>query len=145
VPDYTDIVSVRGLLPSGTALDDETPPTVTQVDALILQTGQAVNSALKQVGSTTPITDDDLKGRVKLHQTKHVVYLVLAARGIESKDKYWENWGEEFWTDFLALLSTPELAAAAAPTDLPWSSTMDADPNDPTDSKNPSWTRDYVP
>jgi hypothetical protein len=138
MPDYTDIDFFRSLLPSGTSLDDETSPTVTQVESMMLSTGQSLNAAYAQGGGTVPVTDTNVKGRFKLHQTKHLVWLFLAARGIESKDKYWENWGEEFWADFLALLSTPEGAASVEPeSGEPWSGTMDLTQDD----MNPAFER----
>lgn len=142
---YTDLAFVVSMLPAGISIDDETKPTASDVGVMITTTGQSVTFALKQGGATVPVVDTDALGRYKLEQTKHVVWLVMAARGVESKDQYWENWGEEFWKEFLELLATPGAAAAAeAESGEPWAYTMHDDEGGTDASRQPAIKRGQV-
>lgn len=145
--DYTDIATVEGVLRKGVKIDDSTadPPTRANVTIWITLLTNQVNVAYAQGGSTTPITDADTVGMLKLLCAREIAYQVLTTRGMElGEDAEEQGWHDEFKA-LLEAASTGAAAVVSSDASLPWAYTMNADETDPTDSKNPTFTKDYVP
>lgn len=97
--DYTDIATVEGVLRKGVKIDDSTtdPPTRANVVIWISLLTNQVNDAYARGGATTPITDPDTLGMLKLLCAREIAYQVLATRGLELGDDAEEQgWHDEF-------------------------------------------------
>lgn len=148
--DYTTIALMRGLLPKGVKIDDSTtdPPSAATVTGQIIPgiTGET-NVALARAGVGIPIDPSQTALLAFLQQlnTREGVYQVLVQRGVAEDPKFkplWQSWHDEYRK---LIEETEELLASFLSLDLPWSYTMDADTEDPTDSRNPIFIKDYVP
>jgi hypothetical protein len=148
--DYYTIAQVEAILPKGIKIDDSTsdPPTRANVTATIPDITKQIDDAATEGGETVPLTGSKA-GTASLRGRREHAWQIIAQRGlVYDKDRipYWDKWHTEFEA-YLVLLSGVEAAAAGVLTDssTPWGYTMDANTEDPSDSKNPSFTKDYVP
>jgi len=138
VADYTDIATVEGVLRKGVKIDDSTtdPPTRANVAIWITLLTNQVNVAYASGGATTPITDPDTVGMLKLLCAREIAYQVLATRGLEMDENAEEQgWHDEFKA-LIASASEGEASAVAAAGGTPSSYTMNA-PDIPDSSVNP--------
>jgi len=145
---YFDIDDVRGCLPGGTSIDDQTGyPTKAIVEEEILGCEGRINVAFKQGGASLPITDPDVLADIKIYGKREVAYQVAVIRQAIADEKTvpeFRKWHDEFeaWRKEVAL---GKYAGLASSEDVPWSHTRDADTSDPSDDRNPVFVKDYVP
>jgi hypothetical protein len=136
--DYTDIATVEGVLRKGVKIDDSTtdPPTRANVAIWITLLTNQVNVAYASGGATTPITDPDTLGMLKLLCAREIAYQVLATRGLElGEDAEEQGWHDEFKA-LMASASEGEAAATVTAGGSPTSYTMNS-PSDDDPSINP--------
>jgi hypothetical protein len=148
--DHTTVALVREILPKGLKVDNATadPPTEATVRlSLIPQISARLELAAVEGGASLPIDPAQNLGKwLKYLATHEVAYQVIVQRANSQGTKYdpeTDKWHEEY---LAALEKLEEDAAVMAAQDssLPWSYTADADASDPTDPKNPTFTKDYV-
>lgn len=138
---YGTLTGVRGWLPKGQALDDSTqnPPSAAAVTIWLAQ----LSSLLDVVFGAT--TDPDQVAVRKFMSEREATYQVMAVRASSKSEKaepLYLTWHEEW----LALFPEGAISASwTAGSDLPDSFTRDANPEDSADSRNPVFTKDYVP
>lgn len=100
--DYTDVSSVRAVLPNEVPLDDTTSvPSVATANLWIAQVTNQVNIAFKAGGASLPIavTETDILGALKLVCAREVAYQVMVTRGAveDPKNKpLWTGYHEEY-------------------------------------------------
>jgi len=147
VADYTDLDSVRGVMPGGVKIDSYlTRPDLATVALWITQVSNTVNAALSSGGVSLPVTDADLLGALKLLCSHEVAYQIMLTRGAVDDSRVppmWKTWHDDF-LKALDLMRKGEYSATLV-VDDPWSYTQDANPDDSSDSKNPTFTKDYEP
>lgn len=145
--DFTDIDRVMGALPI-LALDSsrDKPPVREAIKDWITDISAEVNEAFAAAGISIPIDPaSNLFKRIRFRVTRKVAYEAMVTRGVaktKDADPLWFGWLKQY--DEM-LLAPAKFAAMVTDGSLPWSSTMDADTSDPSDSKNPTFTKDYVP
>lgn len=123
-------------------------PSATTIKEEISMVSAQLNLALKRWGVGTPPTDADLASVLALMGCREVCYQITVVRGAVKDAKQppeYLKWHEEFQAVITAEKIPPLIASADQDGSLPWSSTMDADETDPSDPKNPTFTKDYVP
>lgn len=150
---YTSLDDIRAGMPGDIAINDQSFPTAAWVTEEILGVDAQIDAAAKKGGLSLPITDTSALGVFRIKGAREVRYQIMAIRAAAESQKvsplYFE-WHKEFTepenrTGLLEQLEDEGIAGLTSPTDLPWSSLMDANPEDSSDSKNPEFTKDYVP
>jgi len=148
VAGYCDIDDVRQWMPGGQSIDQQTGnPTAPTVIEWIDQVANQVNAAFKEGGASVPPGDVDVLGDLKLKCARELAYQVMTVRGAIGDDDtvpLFREWHEDF-KKLLELIAAGEYGATTGDTDVPWSHTRDADTADPSDDRNPVFTKDYVP
>lgn len=145
--DFTDIDRVMGVLPI-LALDSskDKQPIRDAIKDWITDVSAEVNEAFAAAGISIPIDPaSNLFKRIRFRVTRKVGYETMVTRGVtktKNEEPLWLDWLKQY-DDMLK--APAKFAAMVTDGSLPWSSTMDADPNDPSDPKNPTFTKDYVP
>jgi len=153
---YCTLDDVVALLPEGFKVDDSTTkPTSAQVTTWILRAGAQVDVAIVGGGGAAPAAGD-LALDMAVLVSREVAYQCWSTRtrtfqptnssNTSSAKTDYQRWHEEF-LERLAKLNPDATAASSSVSDagLVWAFTQDADETDPSDSKNPSFTKDYVP
>jgi hypothetical protein len=152
VAGYCTVEDVRGRLPVGAITGS---PAVALIQEKIDGRSARVNVALTAGSTPLPIpgtATDALAALLDLvanaaafdwHASQATVY--------DPRFKpVWMKWDEAFEAE-LAIMraggwnNAVDPVVASSGTDEPWSFTRDADPTDPTDDRNPTYTKSYEP
>ena len=146
---YWTIDDVRAVLPKGVKIDGDTAdsPISASVSNWNAQVEGELNDAFASRGISVPITDPNLVLRLRFHGSRKVAWEILATRELTEDDKgklILLGWNDAY-KDLLKKIEVGSVVPGTSDATLPWSSTMDADETDPSDPKNPAWTRDYEP
>lgn len=127
---YTDVASVRLVLPEGVEINDTTTvPSMSTVTTWIAQISSQVNVAASVGGLALPITDADLLAALKILCSRETAYQVMLSRGASENPEHkpmWKSWHDDFMK-MLELLQKGELVeVSSVESGEPWSTGMDS-------------------
>jgi hypothetical protein len=147
---YFDVDDVRQWLPAENGIHDQTgKPKADVVLGWCGDISNEIDVSLAQGGATVPVTDPKLVAKLKMRGAREAAYQVMAVRAAATSSKIdllYEGWHTEYEALLVAFATTEDaIVTGATEASRPDSFTRDADWTDPTDPRNPSFVKDYVP
>ena len=144
---YCALADVQGWLSALTTIGAGTSPSDTVVTGWISDFSGKLDAALERGNAVLPLSAGELLD-LKLLVARKVAYEVQAAKANAEDTKLpalYLGWNKEWEDALLAIVEGKYAVETVESGDNPDSFTRDADPCDPTDSRNPIFVRDYEP